>query len=956
MPRPPQTMYSQPGLAPSASPSTAYHPDSFVPNYPNGIPRPLPSGSEHPASRAAQSLPNSRPSGDPSGSHSFNPSTSMPSARIPAIPDQALLKQAIDPRQNFQSANNGAATQLVQSASHPSLTPAVGKSQRDPPLLTKGDIERHFAEALKRSDPVYHPRLMSILNAILTNGPAEDGYYRIPSTAGPKPAASAPQAPAPPAAPLPPNEMPAEQSSRGSSTTTEVPRPPDREERSNTQNAQTPLPQPSSTRTESAPPPVTPTRSLGKKPSQPSPRDLARFVLRTLPSPKKRKRDEASPDDSSSKRRQRLDSPVPTPAPPPLPSTVSPTVDPNPSLLPTSVNQPPVNEDVVSAPLDRPRQSTRAEPTSPAVVPHTSPQADTSQAALPTPGDQLPSIPTSQATWSNSSDKQAIIAQPEEVSTNEPEIEYVGTNLQAPQKTSPSIPPRPSTPVQPPRGSQPPAKPVQDAAEGVNTPVSAPRHPVVVSNVPTIVTLAEPISPAVNRSSPLRENEIAAGSDLGDLEVDELLDDEDELRLQGPLTGTATVHVSQRTITPQPLDRETTSQVPLFHPSTSPLARIRVSPPPRVHRERKRFWTLNRNMEVFVDIPHRPDVVSGPSRILWDIPKGTMLSTVSESKGTSVTGGSRAESVDLKSIKDDYGWRLFEMTCPWKDCNAKLNCVSHLTRHMRRVHALTKPGQCQWKGCHAPLSPGSVAIGKHTKMHAEATRICPFDGCPETFSSEPVMKRHISRLHRPGDTLKRLALPEKVLEGDNPALPKTPMPWYRFVVPAVHSCSISASKHETLEKWVANRIRGQHARIGEVAQYSPRRTRRKPEADRKDDNEFGFMYDADDRNARPFGEMIPLKSLWERYKDEVLVGHIGDERQATVPSSVARPVDRAASDATTASPQGGDKPLGGSDGGTETQVAAPDPLLKETIVNLPAHHSSTPVKSDFGGIDPQFGL
>jgi len=166
--------------------------------------------------------------------------------------------------------------------------------------------------------------------------------------------------------------------------------------------------------------------------------------------------------------------------------------------------------------------------------------------------------------------------------------------------------------------------------------------------------------------------------------------------------------------------------------------------------------------------------------------------------------------------------RLCLRRCHWRSCDAILNSVDNLLRHLFVHEDESGDYVCRWKDC-TEISNDSNVFDKHLEDHATDPLPCAHLGCHSEFNTRHELFRHNRLRHNDnqlkpapdpfGPQLTALAPIAQISE-------RLPSPVYSSYL-SVSPCSISPVRHAQIGPWVLRRIFGpvnlQHAQYNAAA-------------------------------------------------------------------------------------------------------------------------------------------
>ncbi|TFK46896.1 hypothetical protein OE88DRAFT_1738950 [Heliocybe sulcata] len=168
--------------------------------------------------------------------------------------------------------------------------------------------------------------------------------------------------------------------------------------------------------------------------------------------------------------------------------------------------------------------------------------------------------------------------------------------------------------------------------------------------------------------------------------------------------------------------------------------------------------------------------------------------------------------------------RLSVRRCHWESCDAVLNSVDNLLRHLFLHQDNSGDYVCRWNECTDILS-SSVEFDKHLEDHAADPLPCAYLGCYSEFRTRSELLQHNLLKHR-NSTLKPQPDPfapqSHTLESitDHEMSLQLPSPLYTSYL-SVSPYPISSARHAQIGPWVLRRIFGpvnlQHAQYNAAA-------------------------------------------------------------------------------------------------------------------------------------------
>lgn len=344
-------------------------------------------------------------------------------------------------------------------------------------------------------------------------------------------------------------------------------------------------------------PPITPRRlakPTGVKATA-SPHDIARDLLRAFGKSLKRKREE---EGSPIKRDvpSRPKSPVPVPAPPPAPEPV--TTVASPPSIPSVLPQAPTESRTTGAAPS----TTAANPASAAYLvvleqgappPKQPPVSDPRpppEPVLKTPVAHIESSGSTKPVLKDASD--AVVIAPEPLPSSSVPVQAPKLPTPPPRSPSPEIVEIPATPsVRRPVAeavfltpSGPPAKKPLFLASSPEVALRTPRRPSIATLEDDVEIMEE--WPSSGNDVPSAAPTVRQTSESHtDAEIDELMDESEEIRVDALLSVDSDVRTQALPLSP---GRQAFSEPPVT----------------------KRFWIPKPGMQVFVEVPSRPDLVA----------------------------------------------------------------------------------------------------------------------------------------------------------------------------------------------------------------------------------------------------------------------------------------------------------------------------------------------------------
>ncbi|KAG7097386.1 hypothetical protein E1B28_004736 [Marasmius oreades] len=160
-----------------------------------------------------------------------------------------------------------------------------------------------------------------------------------------------------------------------------------------------------------------------------------------------------------------------------------------------------------------------------------------------------------------------------------------------------------------------------------------------------------------------------------------------------------------------------------------------------------------------------------------------------------------------EAVWQDTTTRLQYSPCRWRPCNAVMNSVARLERHLKE-HVENMDDcevvNCQWHGC-GRSETSKADLLAHVIHHVRSSLACPYEGCENTFRTLRQLSRHCLEQHSNG-TLKPSADPSV------PSHPTTPpecpevLPSYMVVARHVSHHPMTRERHQSASAAVLKRI------------------------------------------------------------------------------------------------------------------------------------------------------
>ncbi|EPQ58939.1 hypothetical protein GLOTRDRAFT_135943 [Gloeophyllum trabeum ATCC 11539] len=299
------------------------------------------------------------------------------------------------------------------------------------------------------------------------------------------------------------------------------------------------------------------------------------------------------------------------------------------------------------------------------------------------------------------------------------------------------------------------------------------------------------------------------------------------------------------------------------------------------------------------------------------------LVIISDDESTS-TGRRRVSVVELNGELEERAFvesasRLCARRCQWRSCDAVLNSVDNLLRHLLVVHLEeesdgTSPdgSVCLWKDCQK-RSSDMMESDKHLEAHAALPIPCAYQGCDVTVGTVSELVQHNASKHREGrlkPEVDPFDPPLRQLESLEDVSKKLPSPLYSSFL-SVSPCPISPSRHAQIGPWVLRRIFGpvnlQYAQYNAAAPLRPSHRLADQDADpksvlariensRHDEYDFAKAFTleppdyCDDLPSAEVTDLVRNGGLvfWGPAEDDIDVKEEQEDRHVTQPSPPRR--------------------------------------------------------------------
>jgi hypothetical protein len=146
---------------------------------------------------------------------------------------------------------------------------------------------------------------------------------------------------------------------------------------------------------------------------------------------------------------------------------------------------------------------------------------------------------------------------------------------------------------------------------------------------------------------------------------------------------------------------------------------------------------------------------------------------------------------------------LREQPCKWRNCNAVMNSVDSLSRHLA-LHAQEKPlvGSfvCLWQNCLRRFMQEGKLLA-HMETHARSSVPCPFQGCDDDYKTAKDLFEHCLLEHK-DDAYRPTPIPFQAERMELPEVPAT-VPSYMVIPRDIRQAPISAGRHALVGPWVS---------------------------------------------------------------------------------------------------------------------------------------------------------